>query len=200
MTKESPMILRVLIHVVVIALATVAVVLHGVDVVDRMAAGAIATRDPPPEPVKKPRTAAQPGSEREACLASGGRWEEQSAIHCLREPRRVDCEARGGRWQVGRMGPQCVEATELAACKDRGGTMQMAGRAGRLTCIRVADDGGKPCDDGGQCSLGRCLYSGDPMLLPARSGLSGQCARNDNSFGCFTTLSKGQVAQSWCAD
>lgn len=139
-------------------------------------------------------------TEQAECAAMGGRWEGGYPMECIGKPQQAACENHGGRWHVGRLGSACYEAAQISACSARGGTLERVGMGGMLDCIVVAADGGKECTDGRQCRLARCLYQGDNLAMPSNSGLVGQCARDNNSFGCFMLLKQGRLSESYCVD
>lgn len=94
----------------------------------------------------------------------------------------------------------CVEpsAEITKACRAQGGEVMKTGRAQCYRCVMSYADAGKACKDSADCQ-GACETSGEFI----NSGLAnqiGQCASNNNPFGCRQTIEKGVAQSAICVD
>lgn len=88
--------------------------------------------------------------------------------------------------------PQLGEAATQAECLQKGGTWGHWGLLGQIYCQIPAADAGKNCQDGSECSLGKCLTY--DQTLP------GTCQQFKNTFGCFSLVENGQLGPALCVD
>lgn len=86
---------------------------------------------------------------------------------------------------------------EIARCREVGGEIRPAGRAGSDHCIQTFEDAGTTCTDGSDCT-GKCLVQGE--FVDAGAKVSGACAPDDNPFGCYQAISGGEAEQAICVD
>lgn len=86
---------------------------------------------------------------------------------------------------------------EIARCREVGGEIQAAGRAGSERCIQSFEDAGTACADDSDCT-GNCLVQGE--FLDAGAEVTGACAPDDNPFGCYQAVSGGTAEQAICVD
>lgn len=86
---------------------------------------------------------------------------------------------------------------ERSQCFSDKGEWHPMGLGGYTGCTRPTRDAGKACNDSSQCD-GPCLYAGENK--DADGNLIGACKPNDNPFGCFSYIKKGQRAGGMCAD
>jgi hypothetical protein len=142
------------------------------------------------------------------CEAKGGVWrrrEIDSEEKCYFRSV-LDCVRNGGvedRFRARH--PKDIKCNFFLAekrdkCLADGGTFQPMGLARSPGCIRYAKDAGKPCLGKGDCEAA-CLYVYAPGVRP-QSGMEavGQCAPNDNPFGCKSFVENGRVVIGPCRD
>ena len=92
---------------------------------------------------------------------------------------------------------ETATAEERAACEAAGGEVRPAGLLGYDNCVQQFDDAGDICSDGDEC-LGSCLVTGGPAEVG--SNVTGQCAADDNRFGCYQTITDGVADAAICVD
>ena len=134
----------------------------------------------------------------------GWQWNRRDAV-CVKWaiPRnQADCEAHGATW--GRFGARRDQCLFLAAyeaekksCTENGGVWERRGMLQRENCTMPTRDGGKPCTSSSQCEL-RCRALGRPV--PSDVEIVGECARNNNPFGCHSFVENGRFIQGPCVD
>lgn len=86
---------------------------------------------------------------------------------------------------------------EVRACHAAGGDIRPAGMRGWQHCIQSFPDAGNSCADASDC-MGRCLNSGE--FVGAGAAVTGQCAADDDPFGCYQEISNGVAGAGICVD
>lgn len=87
---------------------------------------------------------------------------------------------------------QYGDAATKQECLRKGGMWQKWGLAQLEYCQIPAPDGGQPCNDASECSVGSCIsFSRE---------LPGECQTYKNTFGCFSEVKNGEVALALCVD
>ncbi len=86
---------------------------------------------------------------------------------------------------------------EIELCEAAGGEVRPAGRAGFDNCIQTFDDAGDACSDTSDCT-GRCLVDGE--MVEAGTEVTGQCAEDDERFGCYQEIEDGKAKPGICVD
>lgn len=92
---------------------------------------------------------------------------------------------------------QTATPEERARCEAAGGEVRPAGRAQFENCIQTFDDAGESCSDASDCT-GRCLVVGE--MVEGGTEVSGQCAADDERFGCYQTITGGVADAGICVD
>jgi hypothetical protein len=82
-------------------------------------------------------------------------------------------------------------------CVAEGGVFQPIGALQSLACVRKTKDGGKSCLKKTDCEAA-CLYVG--ARIQAGTEAVGQCALDDNPFGCRSFVENGKVVIGPCID
>ena len=82
------------------------------------------------------------------------------------------------------------------ACKKSGGSWQPVGMRQSMACITKYPDAGKSCTDSSQCK-GGCMDVTPHKHMGTRIG---KCREDNNRFGCFSWLEKGEFRGSMCVD
>ncbi len=111
------------------------------------------------------------------------------------------CVASGGTWDVSMRdyNGYCIKDNE-PACLARGGTWRRICLSQSLACVMAYPDADKDCTDGSQCISGRCLANRGKSK-PEEDGLiHGQCKRNNDPCGCFSSINNGKTRGSMCVD
>lgn len=89
------------------------------------------------------------------------------------------------------------DATLQASCAEDGGSYQRAGMLGQYRCILPFSDAGKSCSDASDCE-GKCLAIDGSTAGEASA--RGQCAPDNNPFGCYAEVRNGVVGATRCVD
>jgi hypothetical protein len=86
---------------------------------------------------------------------------------------------------------------QVADCAKRGGSLIRGGMRGAYHCVVKFADGGKTCDDKSQCQ-GQCVsYRFDHHYGQKGTGI---CQYNSSPFGCYATVTNGEVGGVRCVD
>ena len=138
------------------------------------------------------------------CEAKGGVWRQRDDIEQRCYFRSMqDCIRNGGvEDRMYARHPKDFKCNFFLAekkekCLAGGGTWQPMGALRAPGCVRKTDDAGKACLSKSDCEAA-CLYIGSST----RSGIEaiGQCAADDNPFGCRSFVEKGKVVIGPCVD
>ncbi|WP_084398778.1 hypothetical protein [Henriciella aquimarina] len=86
---------------------------------------------------------------------------------------------------------------ERERCEAAGGEVRPAGRMGFEHCIQSFADAGASCSDTSECT-GKCLVNGE--VVEAGTAITGQCAKNDDPFGCYQEVEDGTARPGICVD
>lgn len=92
----------------------------------------------------------------------------------------------------------------ILMCKIRGGKYEAVGMRGSLMCVFSYSDAGKKCRDSSDCK-GRCLLTeNSPEYFEWENNrdisVTGNCEKENNSFGCFASIIDGHSDGFWCSD
>ena len=136
------------------------------------------------------------------CQAKGGQWKRQPAEteeKCYFSSAEA-CRHHGGIEDRDRRTRAVTCNFYLAEARDRciseGGAFQTLGLLQSWGCVRPTKDGGKPCTSKSDCESA-CLYTGGRAANTTE--LVGQCAKDNNMFGCKTSLENGRLIRA-CVD
>jgi hypothetical protein len=86
----------------------------------------------------------------------------------------------------------------VQACTAQGGEILKMGRAQCHQCILSYADAGKVCKDSADCQ-GACETKGE-FVNAGLGNQVGQCASNNDPFGCRQVLEKGVAQSAICVD
>jgi hypothetical protein len=137
----------------------------------------------------------------EKCRAEGGNWfpyQTRCRLGLTVADVKVQCEAQGGAW--GRHGgnvEHCFFEEQRATCLANGGEWVRMGILQAGGCLLPSRDGGRPCTSSSQCQF-KCLATSRPSSPGAE--VTGECAKDNNRFGCRAFVEDGRFVQGPCVD
>lgn len=137
----------------------------------------------------------------EKCLSGRGSWfpdQNRCRLPLTDSDLKTQCEAGGGSW--GRHGgnfEHCFFEEEKTKCLADGGQWKRMGIMQSGGCLLPSRDGGKSCTNSSQCQF-KCLAIARPPTSDTQ--VVGECARNNDPFGCKAFVEGGLFVQGPCVD